>query len=251
MSLVDSGSVCVADHSILSASSGFFVLLTAGLLTGLSHCVGMCGPLVGAFAMHRRTERKEISTPLALFQMGRLTTYVALGALVGSAGYLLASLIRDWQGLLSATIGLVTIVLGLSLLGLLPFQHWLASTGLARRVGTWIRRLITSNHPAAPYGLGLANGLLPCGPVYAMALLAAATGNPWRGAGLMLLFGLGTLPTMLGVGFSASLLSIGMRSYLYRVAAVLVVFVGLQLTMRGLALGGQIPHTAIGSVMLW
>ena len=84
-----------------------------------------------------------------------------------------------------------------------------------------------------------------------MALLAAVSGNPFRGAGLMLIFGLGTLPAMLGFGFSATLLSLTWRSQLYRVAAILVVLVGLQLTMRGLALGGQISHAAIGRVMLW
>ena len=67
----------------------------------------------------------------------------------------------------------------------------------------------------------------------------------------MLIFGLGTLPAMLGIGFSTSLLSVRLRSHLYRVAAILVVIVGLQLTMRGLALGGQITHGAIGGVMLW
>lgn len=67
----------------------------------------------------------------------------------------------------------------------------------------------------------------------------------------MLIFGLGTLPSLLGFGFSASLLSLQFRGYLYRVAAVLVIVVGLQLTLRGLALYGQIPHSTIGSVMLW
>ena len=55
---------------------------------------------------------------------------------------------------------------------------------------------------------------------------------------------------MLGFGFSASLLGRHLRGHLYRVAATLVVLIGLQLTLRGLALGGQIPHAAIGSVML-
>jgi len=250
LNLLDSNAVCTVDHTA-TAATGFYLLLGAGLLTGLSHCLGMCGPLVGAFVMRRRAARQELSTPLVLFQTGRLTSYLLLGALLGSSGYLLASAIHHWQGLFSAGLGLLTVLLGLSLLGWLPFQRWLAATGLASWVGGWVKQLLQSGHPAAPFGLGMANGLLPCGPVYAMALLAATSGNPVRGAGVMLLFGLGTLPAMLGLGFSTSLVSVSLRSQLYRVAALLVVLVGLQLVLRGLALNGQLPHAAIGSVMLW
>ena len=250
MNLLDHGSLCTVDNTATAAST-FFVLLGAGLLTGLSHCVGMCGPLVGAFAMQRRAQRQELSSALVLFQSGRLTTYLILGMLLGGLGSMIATIIRDWQGLLSIVLGLATIFMGLSLMGLLPLQRWLASIGLAKLAGNWIKSLLDSAHPAAPFGLGLANGLLPCGPVYAMGLLAAVSGSPWRGASIMLIFGLGTLPTMLGVGFSTARLSLRLRSQLYRLATILVIVVGLQLTLRGLALSGQIAHAALGSVMIW
>lgn len=249
MSLIDPNSICSVDP--LTSSSSFWVLLSAGLLTGLSHCVGMCGPLVGAFTLRRRAERQEISTPLVLFQMGRLTTYLALGAIMGGIGYFLAALIQDWQTLLSISLGLLMALLGLGLLGFLPLQRWLASVTLARLVSSWLKRLLAANQPFAPFGLGLANGLLPCGPVYAMSLLAALSGSPLKGASIMLIFGLGTLPALLGFGLSVSLLSLRLRSQLYRIAALLVVMVGLQLILRGLALEGQIAHAAIGGVMLW
>jgi hypothetical protein len=234
-----------------ATASGFFVLLGVGLLTGFSHCIGMCGPLVGAFTMHHRAEKHEISMPLALFQTGRLTTYTLLGSLAGSAGSVLAAAVRDWQGVLAVALGVLVVLLGLGLLDLFPLQRWLASAAPARVVSRWIRRGMTSQHPAAPFGFGLANGLLPCGPVYAMALLAATSGDPLKGASIMLVFGLGTLPALLGFGFSAAFLSHRLRTPLYRVAAILVVIVGLQLTLRGLALHGHISHTAIGGIMLW
>jgi sulfite exporter TauE/SafE len=249
MNLLAPASVCSTDH--IATGSSFFILLTTGLLTGLSHCVGMCGPLVSAFAMRRRAERQEVSTPLVLFQLGRLTTYVLLGAILGATGYVLAAVIRDWQGVIAIFLGLLMALLGLSLLGLLPVQHWLTSVALTRTVSGWMKRLVNSTHPAAPFGLGLTNGLLPCGPIYAMSLLAATSGNPLKGAGLMLIFGLGTLPAMLGMGLSVSHLSLRVRSGLYRVAAILVVLVGVQLALRGLALNGQVSHAALGSMMLW
>ncbi len=250
MNLIDPDSVCTVDHAN-TATASFTVLLTTGLFTGLSHCAGMCGPLVSAFAMRRRTQRQEVSTPLALFQLGRLTTYTLLGALFGMTGYLLAALIQQWQGVISIGLGLLMAMMGLSLLGVLPVQHWLTSVAFTRTVSNWIKRLTNSDHSAAPFGLGMANGLLPCGPIYAMVMLAATSGDPVKGAGIMLLFGLGTLPAMLGIGLSVSQLSLKIRHGLYRVAAILVVLVGVQLALRGLALNGQVAHAAIGSVMLW
>ena len=247
---LDPAAICTVE-AMPTSGPGFLALLSVGLLTGLSHCVGMCGPLVGAFVARRRANRQEVSPPLVLFQMGRLTTYLSLGAVLGSGGYLLSSTIRTWQGGLAIGFGLVVMLMGLSLLGWLPLQHGLAGLGLARWVGRWLGRMLASPHPAAPFGLGLANGLLPCGPVYTMALLAGASGSPIRGAGLMLIFGLGTLPAMLGVGFSASLLTVSLRTQLYRFAALLTVAVGCQLTLRGMALSGHIGHASLGSLMLW
>ncbi len=248
MDLMD-GSTCVVDHT--PTSTTFFVLLGAGLLTGLSHCVGMCGPLVGAFAVRRRAVSNDISSSLVLFQTGRLTTYILLGVVLGATGQIFAAVIHNWQGVVSISLGLLMALVGLSLLGLFPLQKWITSVSFTRTVSGWVKQLMSSNHPAAPFGLGLANGLLPCGPVYAMALLAATTGNPLRGATIMLIFGLGTLPAMLAMGFSTSLLSIRLRSHLYRMAAILVVLVGVQLALRGLAFSGQLPHATVGSVMLW
>lgn len=231
--------------------TGFFVLLGAGLLTGLSHCVGMCGPLIGAFSMQQRAMRQEISTPLVLYQAGRLTTYTLLGAIVGGGGAIATALMHAWQGIFSVALGLAAILLGLGLLGLFPLQQWLATVLPLQRVGRWIRNSMTSPHAAMPFALGAANGLLPCGPVYAMVLLAALSGSCLQGASLMLIFGLGTLPAMLALGLSSMLFSHQLQSRLYRVAALLVVAVGLQLTLRGLALHGQIPHTALAGIMLW
>lgn len=250
MNLFNPAAACTTDH-LQSSTAGFVVLLTTGLLTGLSHCVGMCGPLVSAFTLRRRANRQELSTPLVLYQLGRLTTYMTLGTILGAAGYFLTAIIRQWQGVMAVGLGVMMALMGLNLLGLLPLPPHLTSTRFAGAVAGQIKRLTGSHHPAAPFGLGLANGLLPCGPIYALGLLAATSGDPLRGAGVMLIFGLGTLPAMLGVGLSVSMVGLKVRRGLYRLAAGLVVLVGMQLALRGLALSGQVAHAAVGGVMLW
>jgi sulfite exporter TauE/SafE len=237
----------------LADELSFFLLLTTGLLTGLSHCMGMCGPLAGAFVLRRRSQRQEVSTPLLLFQTGRLTTYLLLGAVLGLVGGLVESRVsfQGWQGGLSVILGVLMVLMGLNLMRILPMPRSFASPALARTVSGWLKYWLSSPQPIAPFALGLVNGLLPCGAVYAVGLLAATSGDPLKGASVMLIFGLGTLPALLGIGLSAAWLSARWRSGFFQIAALLVVVVGAQLTLRGLAASGQVPHAAIGSVMLW
>jgi len=62
-----------------------------------------------------------------------------------------------------------------------------------------------------PFTVGLLNGLMPCGPLQAMQIYALSTGNPLKGALSMLLFSLGTVPLMFGLGALGSLLSRRLR----------------------------------------
>ena len=231
----------------------FFVLLATGFFTGLSHCVGMCGSLVGAFSMQQKTIKSSITGPLLLYQAGRITTYVIIGMITATigAGLHLAALGQGLQVGLSIFIGLLMLFIGLALIGKFVNLRWIESAALAKWASALVGRLMTSAHPAAPVGLGMANGLLPCGPVYAMALLAATAANPLHGGLVMLFFGLGTLPAMMGMGFVSARLSVTLRKRLYRFAAILIMIVGLQQIMRGLALAGAVAHFHIGQVMIW
>ena len=56
-------------------------------------------------------------------------------------------------------------------------------------------------------GLGFVWGLLPCGLVYSVLLMAATSAEPASGALVMVAFGLGTAPAMLATGLSASKLA--------------------------------------------
>lgn len=231
----------------------FFVLLATGFFTGLSHCVGMCGSLVGAFSMQQKTIKSSITGPLLMYQAGRITTYIIIGVITASigAGLQLAALGQGLQVGLSIFIGLLMLFIGLALIDKFVSLRWIESAALAKWASARVGRLMTSAHPAAPVGLGMANGLLPCGPVYAMALLAATAANPLHGGLVMLFFGLGTLPAMMGMGFVSARLSVTLRKRLYRFAAILIIIVGLQQIMRGLALAGAVAHFHIGQVMIW
>jgi sulfite exporter TauE/SafE len=67
----------------------------------------------------------------------------------------------------------------------------------------------------------------------------------------MFLFGISTIPALLVVGVGAGALSVHTRQTLARVSGLLILFVGLQLTLRGLAGLGLMSHQRLGGMMLW
>lgn len=245
----------VVQHDLSDTSGVVSVLslLTIGFVTGLSHCVGMCGPLVSAFSMRRPKRSAALIVPLVVYQAGRLSTYVLIGLVMGviGASVHIAALVQGWQVGLALVFGALMLTIALSLTGWVPVGRWSGSVHVGRHVAAWARRLVASEHPAAPFGLGLANGMLPCGPVYAMALLAATMPVVWQGGALMLVFGLGTVPAMLAVGFALPSLAPAMRGRLFRLAAILIALLGVQQILRGLALAGLVDHLQVGRVMLW
>jgi hypothetical protein len=71
---------------------------------------------------------------------------------------------------------------------------------------------------------------------------AAASGGFISGMVIMLVFGVGTVPAMLSFGFLISRIQPHMKLFLYRIAAVLIIILGLQSLLRGMAFNGWIAH---------
>ncbi|HHH13899.1 MAG TPA: sulfite exporter TauE/SafE family protein, partial [Thiolapillus brandeum] len=97
---------------------GAFVV---GLLGGV-HCLGMCGGIVGALTLGQPSARAAEPGFWLLqlgYNLGRLASYMAAGALAGGLGLLLAGAgpLADAQKLLGILAGLFMIVLGLYLAG--------------------------------------------------------------------------------------------------------------------------------------
>jgi sulfite exporter TauE/SafE len=88
--------------------------------------------------------------------------------------------------------------------------------------------------------IGLCVGLLPCGLTY-NALMATFTLTPWRGALLMLCFGLGTVPGLLALGlfggalFGGILINLRFRRAMTFVSAAFMAILGLAFLWRGFA----------------
>lgn len=78
--------------------------------------------------------------------------------------------------------------------------------------------------------------MIVCGPLQAMYVLAAGTGNPLQGAALLFLFGIGTLPMLIGFGVFTTTLAKAAAPVLVKIASVTVVGMGAVMLNRGLIL---------------
>ncbi|MFC5300731.1 sulfite exporter TauE/SafE family protein [Azospira restricta] len=178
--------------------SGYLALFLVGLLGG-THCVGMCGGIVGALSLGGPS---RLSLHLA-YNLGRILSYGFAGALVGAVGGALAlSGQLPVRLALHAAASLMLIALGLYLIGVtraLAFTERLGQR-LWRRIQPLTRRFLPADTPARAFPLGLLWGWLPCGLVYSALATALTAGSPARGALLMLAFGAGTLPNLLLAG---------------------------------------------------
>ena len=211
-------------------------MLPAALAAGLAasgHCAAMCGGVAGALALRHRASTPGRRTLSALvYNLARISSYAAAGALAGLAGGALLSAIDIGALVLAFRVlsgAIMVVVAGRLLFGwrlLDPLEA--AGAGLWRRLGPAAARAGDGELRSA-LRLGLAWGLLPCGMTYSMLLLAATTASPWTGAGVMLAFGAGTLPAMttavLVFERTAGLLS--RRASWRRVAGVLLLAAGL------------------------
>lgn len=207
-------------------------LLTAflvGLLGGV-HCAGMCGGLVSALSM-QLPQKRQWRQALVL-NTGRIMSYTLLGVLVGwigSWGLLLHGLLPV-EIALYLLANLLLIGIGLYLSGLSHVLTRLEALGrhLWRRVQPLMRHLLPAHTWPRALGLGGLWGLMPCGMVYSILLLALLAGSAGQGGSLMLAFGLGTLPNLLLAGLMlARLRAVTHQKVVRLLAGILVLSFGL------------------------
>ncbi|MFZ4536318.1 sulfite exporter TauE/SafE family protein [Propionivibrio sp.] len=207
--------------------SSYLALFLIGLLGG-THCIGMCGGIVGALSMGADSRP---SLHLA-YNAGRVISYALAGAIAGALGG--ASLVLSDQlpvrVILFVLANLMLVALGLYLIGVTRALAFTESLGqkLWRHLQPLSRRFLPARSVAQAFPLGLLWGWLPCGLVYSALVTAMTSGSAVQGAGMMLAFGAGTLPNLLLAG----LLAVRLKAYaanrvLRTVAGLLVISFGL------------------------
>lgn len=221
----------------------YLTFFTTGFAVGFGHCIGMCGPIVVSFSLN--VKAKGVMVPNLLYHAGRITTYAVLGGVMGATGAFtrVTAGIGGLQKGAMIFAGLVIIVMGLGMSGWLPlgqiFGDYCRPEGILARS---FRKLSAIQSTAAFLPLGLVLGLLPCGPVYTALISAAGLGmefhNTYKavfaGMGLMAVFGIGTIPSLLMVARLSGMSWLKSRDIIYKIGSALMIGVGIYFLIKGL-----------------
>ncbi|MDD4318869.1 MAG: sulfite exporter TauE/SafE family protein [Candidatus Peribacteraceae bacterium] len=222
---------------------GFGAIAFIGLASAASSCMALVGGLLLSLAAAwRETHESEAPwkrfLPLASFNVGRLAGYFVLGGLVGLLGtaFRVSSVAT---GFLTVIIAAVMVILGLSILRLIPKQF--CRIPLPRFLTKRLHALSGSESPFAGFFLGALTFFVPCGFTQSMQLLALTSGSFLRGGLIMFAFALGTLPALLGISLLSSFAEGRFERWFLRFSGVLVLLLGLTSVGNGLALMGISP----------
>lgn len=226
----------------------FFTAFLVGLL-GSTHCIGMCGGIVGALDMGLKNPNRSDSSIFGYhiaYNSGRILSYIVIGMLAGYLGGGIASF-----GLLPGipVSRLVTAAFMIAL-GLYLANWWRALSILERwgskvwqKIQPFGQRLLPVRNLPQAFGLGLIWGWLPCGLVYTVVAWSLTTADPIQSALLMLGFGLGTMPAMLLLGGTLGHLNHWIRQPKMRIAAgTLIIAFGVYTGVSSLLPGSETQH---------
>ena len=139
-----------------------------------------------------KTPKNKIIFPSLLYNTGRVISYSVIGFLLGGMGIPLLL-----QGILKIIAGLFMVIMGINMLGWITLLRKFQIRFPQRLTDKINKKRRRENRP---FFVGLLNGLMPCGPMQSMQIIALGSGNPVSGAAAMLMFSLGTVPLMLGFG---------------------------------------------------
>ncbi len=194
-----------------------WVILFTGLTVGGLTCLAVQGGLLASIIA--TNENKNTLRPTLIFLMAKLAAHAALGFGLGAFGSVVG--ISDNVTLtVQILVGVYMILVALNLLDIHPIFRYVQIQPpkfLAKKIRT----------ASTPALLGLMTVFMPCGTTLAMEALAVGSGNPVTGALIMAVFVLGTTPAFLGIGYASSKLGDKYRKNFFRLAAILVMYLGL------------------------
>jgi sulfite exporter TauE/SafE len=171
-----------------------------------------------------------------MYGLGKTISYTIIGAAFGLLGSIIAftPALRGTVGLIA---GLFLVIFGLKMLNIFPILRKIrikTPKFLSKFVGE------KSKSSTSPLVIGLLNGLMiACGPLQAIYIMAAGTGSLIEGAKLLFVFGLGTLPVMIGFGYFASFVSSKVTHKILKASGLIVIILGIVMINNGLVLTGS------------
>ncbi len=218
-------------------NGSLFLLFFVGILTGF-HCISMCGGFVVSYTTKNALRGHKSFKQHLVYGGSKVVSYAIIGGLFGLIGGIFAFSVklRGWVAIFA---GIFMIFYALSMFGIKFFRKFQFNPKFLTRFTNKASSEAKGAYKG-PFITGLLSGLfIACGPLQAMYLYAAGTGNLFSGASSLAAFGLGTLPVMLGFGSLATVISHKTTKRILKLSAIIVLILGLIMLNRGLALTGS------------
>jgi uncharacterized protein len=230
------------------------VFLLIGLLGGV-HCIGMCGPLVTAYAEGMTSTEGALTfnevRQHGLFNVGRTVSYALIGGLFGLLGSLLYGTVSivGWVAPIQAGVGIVIggLIITAGLTRIVGYRQGsveraTSKLGVSALFG-WVYALLTSRisrwvDGPGIVGLGALHGLLPCMLLYPAYLYVFAYGSALYGVLCLGALGLGTIPSVFLYGTVVGSIGLNERVVLHRALGVAFVVLGYIPLAHGLVMLG-------------
>jgi len=221
----------------MGESSSLFLLFFAGLLTGF-HCISMCGAFILSYTTKNALKGHKSFKQHLIYGTAKVISYAVIGGIFGFIGGLFAFSI-GLRGTIAILAGIFMLFYSMSMMGIPFFKRFQFNPKFLTKVASK-----TSAEAKGPYKAPLITGLLgglfiACGPLQAMYIYAAGTGNIFTGMASLAAFGLGTLPIMLGFGSLATVISHKTTKKILKISAIIVLILGLVILNRGLTMVGS------------
>jgi len=190
----------------VNAESSLLAFVAFGVIAGFSTCSALVGGIVLSMSKQwaelyqTSNSLTEKLQPQILFNLGRLVSYALVGFLLGSLGNVFQISV-SFSALITIFVSILMLVLSLQMLGV----EW------ANKFQPKLPKIITRNLAdqrnfsgrLMPALMGAGTVLLPCGFTITTQGIALLSGDPVRGALIMLAFALGTAPILLFIGLSS------------------------------------------------
>ncbi len=214
--LQKAGLVNLVSGSDVSYGTAFVI----GVIASISTCMAVVGGLVLSLSATFAKEGDRVK-PQALFHVGRIIAFFVLGGVIGALGAVF-TLSSTATFVLSLTVGLVMLLLGVNLLDVFPWAKKF-QPAMPKFIAQHAHGIAALNHSLTPLLVGVATFFLPCGFTQSMQIYTLSTGGFMEGGLTMLAFALGTLPVLALLSFGSWSIARSPRAGVFFKSAGLVV----------------------------
>ena len=224
------------------ADAGIAVALLLGIVASLSTCLALVGGIVMSFGSvvevedNKKNHFLARALPHIYFHIGRVGGFALLGGLLGLIGSKITYSL-SFTGYLTIVIAVVMFYIGLQVLNIVPNISELGFH-LPKWLSKPLHNLEGKDGHFTPIAIGALTFFLPCGFTQSMQLAAVGSGSFTKGALIMAVFALGTLPVLFSVGVGSTYANQKKFGFFHRVIGVVLIFFAFYSFSSGFTLTG-------------